>query len=790
MNNTEVIQNLSQGLCSGSEEERYNILLELTELDSIETVPSLVTAVGDESSRIREGALQALGSFDPETIFPEFEGMIRDDDNASRRNAAMEAFPLYGRVGAEYVLNMLKDKNEEVRLFSAQILGEIADSVSVEALIDALTDDDENVRHAAAESLGKIGDARAVEPLRESLKSGDFWASYAAVNALGCIGDPSAVEALLPLLDDEMLRQGVVDALGNIGNPEAIDALVSLLSGNMSGLRNDVIAALVKIQSRMESYEIPQSVRDNFREKGLVHEILQTLSQSDIEVKKNSIIALGWLKAESAVDELLTLINDYELEEYVTGAIVSIGESAIPALIKKLEEEDGERKLSLIRSIGWIGGEEADRCLIPLLEHKNTDVCCQTILVLSSSLDKPEVRSALLTHLGTENPEIRATLVDVFSKDSSPELTEALLEKIKSKNRDEQMASIKILAGRRAKEAIVPFVGLLDSPYSEIRAEVFSALGLLGLEKVKSHKLLEGLKDNCPAVRKAAVKCVCSHSDGNIKSSIVGMLYDSDSTVRIEAIKAMGIMRQSGFALDLAKLYQCADKLEKIAIIDAMGNMDGSESVNYLIEILKDSNSDLKGAAIDALGKLKAGRAVSAIVVTLDDLEWSVKCSAIEALANIGDERAYKYLCNKLKDNEEIVRKKAIMALGELGVNDAVEHILPLIHDDHLQGVTIRALERLGIPDYEHFAIFFERCNTPVKKILVDLIGKIRCSQSLDFLLSVLEKDFFSVRVRAAKALGEIGDEKAIMPLTKILKDDPSEEVQLEAARALRKLNR
>jgi len=59
----------------------------------------------------------------------------------------------------------------------------------------------------------------------------------------------------------------------------------------------------------------------------------------------------------------------------------------------------------------------------------------------------------------------------------------------------------------------------------------------------------------------------------------------------------------------------------------------------------------------------------------------------------------------------------------------------------------------------------------------------------IDFLAKVLEEEFFTVRCRAAKALGELGDLKAIPVLIKAQKEDPSKEVKREAALALKKLD-
>jgi HEAT repeat protein len=95
----------------------------------------------------------------------------------------------------------------------------------------------------------------------------------------------------------------------------------------------------------------------------------------------------------------------------------------------------------------------------------------------------------------------------------------------------------------------------------------------------------------------------------------------------------------------------------------------------------------------------------------------------------------------------------------------------------------------LGVPDFDFFSVFFARCNTRLKCRLIDLLGRLSDRRYSSFLAAALEKEFFTVRARAARALGELGDRAVVGPLVRAQREDPSEEVQREAALALRKLD-
>jgi HEAT repeat protein len=99
----------------------------------------------------------------------------------------MEALVAFWEMAVPYLTKLLTDDNEEVRNFSAVMLGDIGNSKAVTALIKALRDPEANVRHGAAEALGKIGDARAMEPLQE-MANGDMWDQFYSSAALELLG--------------------------------------------------------------------------------------------------------------------------------------------------------------------------------------------------------------------------------------------------------------------------------------------------------------------------------------------------------------------------------------------------------------------------------------------------------------------------------------------------------------------------------------------------------------------------------------------------------------------------
>jgi len=104
--------------------------------------------------------------------------------------------------GINPLISALKDESWRVRQAAAYALGEIKDPRAVEPLISALKDSDWRVRRGVAYALREIKDPRAVEPLISALKDSDWRVRQAAVIVLGEIKDPRAVEPLISALKD------------------------------------------------------------------------------------------------------------------------------------------------------------------------------------------------------------------------------------------------------------------------------------------------------------------------------------------------------------------------------------------------------------------------------------------------------------------------------------------------------------------------------------------------------------------------------------------------------------
>jgi len=179
-----------------------------------------------------------------------------------------------------------------------------------------------------------------------------------------------------------------------------------------------------------------------------------------------------------------------------------------------------------------------------------------------------------------------------------------------------------------------------------------------------------------------------------------------------------------------------------------------------LIVLLKDRNSEMRRTAAQSLGKIARKEAVQALVEALRDPDAGVRRTAAWALGMIGEDAVgsdRSPLVSLLFDHDPGVREAAAMALGLTGDTHAGIELL---------------LERLQEPA------------TPadVKRLAAASLGGMEARTAVPVLMKLLADRDARVRRWAVAALGEIADPETVVPLSKVLTNDPDPGVRIEAA--------
>jgi HEAT repeat protein len=194
----------------------------------------------------------------------------------------------------------------------------------------------------------------------------------------------------------------------------------------------------------------------------------------------------------------------------------------------------------------------------------------------------------------------------------------------------------------------------------------------------------------------------------------------------------------------------------------------GSASLQEQIEIqrrhLSSSDAEERRCAAMSLGWMKRADSSRAAVVALSDGEPIVRVTAARAVLSLPPDEAAAVLLPLLKDRDEFVRQETAYALGETRTRRAIQPLLTILETEKADGVRGAAVVALGL--------------------IGDETAVVPLTQTLSNSRKKKENEF--IRRSAARSLGQIGSRAAVPALIAALSDERApDDVRREAAHSL-----
>jgi HEAT repeat protein len=250
-----------------------------------QAISPLTTAMSQDGHKAeRIGAIETLGRIGDGRTVPSMVVALMDPDS-DIRDAAAQALVRTGQPAVAPLVRVLRIAGNPLRQRVAEVLARTR-SLAVDPLIDALRDENADVRLTASQALVEIGGA-ALRLLSRALKNSSPAIRLEAATVLGLTGDPRAVVPLVQAMEgkDRELRQRATESMVRLGAPAAAP-LVSLLKAADAGLRREASRALVQIgrpafeplcralldadlSTRWEAAQVLNSLRSSGRLRGL-----------------------------------------------------------------------------------------------------------------------------------------------------------------------------------------------------------------------------------------------------------------------------------------------------------------------------------------------------------------------------------------------------------------------------------------------------------------------------------------------------------------------------------------
>jgi HEAT repeat protein len=279
---------------------------------------------------------------------------------------------------------------------------------------------------------------------------------------------------------------------------------------------------------------------------------------------------------------------------------------------------------------------------------------------------------------------------------------------------------------------------------------------------------------------------------------LVGALSHGDPKVRSIAVGGLGNSRNERARGPLLAALHDADKEVRWGAAWAVGEFDGPEVVAALEAALRDPEPQVVGTAMESLARRGQTKFVEPFIAILQDRSSLLRWRAANALGDLRDRRAVEPLIEVLNDPARrtpahgYLAHAAAEALGKIGDRRAVEPLIDSLSDNAWggEGLAVRALGQIGDPRaVEPLIAAIRARSSQYSREAVEALAGLADPRVLPALIAALEDEAqdFCVRENAVRALGTLGDPRAVEPLRRAC-GDPNVNVHSAAREALEKV--
>ncbi|KKL96220.1 hypothetical protein LCGC14_1846670, partial [marine sediment metagenome] len=259
----------------------------------------LIMALRDENPGVQDAAIRSLVAMGGEVVAYMVIPLLREDSYL--RNTAQLMLREMGPVAVPMLYPLLIDKDDDIRKFALDLLGDIQEGVDLEKIIPMTSDPNPNVRASAIRCIGLLGHVDAAAHVEKALED-EEWVAFTALDTLGQIKSDNSVGAIVTLLnsESEAIRTAALETLGSIGSPLASDALLKHIMGTGDeGEKSLAVKNLVRIGVTPSMNNVA----------GL---LMNMMEQASWEDKLIAIAGLADLKEHSAVPLIIDIAGSLD----------------------------------------------------------------------------------------------------------------------------------------------------------------------------------------------------------------------------------------------------------------------------------------------------------------------------------------------------------------------------------------------------------------------------------------------------------------------------------------------
>lgn len=724
---------------SEDSDKRQMAIWELKEFPIEKSLEHLIYLLGDPDWRVRKAVSEVLIEKSTKEVIRALISALYDEENAGKRNTAIETLHKIGLKILPFVLEELKKtENYDVKLALTSLLGDIRSDEAFHFLLSYLQKEKEiNVLSNIISSLSHYKRKETIPSLLKLLNHENPWIQFHCIEALGNLKEPEVLPHILPLYKKPGLQKCVLDSVTQINHISTLPFLLDIIKSeekiNLSAIHAIVSlynAKLPKILKKRYQEIVVRKVKEEFpRDK--VDQLITIYYQTPkVDIKKDIIYIIGWISDEKGVGLLFEALKDPDFSDLALEALSWYGRGGWQMAKEYLKKDQVEDFLvQILRLLKEWKEPESIPYILNLMESPEFSVKYQAIDTISI-FPKKELVLYLLTLLEDESPAIQNSAVQVLKEwgEKDENLKDFIFEKVTRLIQSNKPA-LRI-------NSLEIFVHLKGKGYFEI--------------------LQKASVDPDPLIRKKAIQLMGQCKDERFSPFVIHALTDEDPKVRLEAIQALNILKPEEAFESLLSALEDPDFWIRASAAKVLGGYPKPQALKSLVHHLHNDIPPVKINCLESLGKLQDPKSLEIIIEQLRYPDVEVKKSALQSLGFLKEKKAYEILISYTQNPDWRLRASAVSALGIMKKKDCLPVIHEIIEKDPDTFVKISALSTLKeIADESSFQYLMKALDNPdlIDKVAEVFIGK------KEIFLPLIEKEWQKTDKKREEILAVILEE-------------------------------
>jgi HEAT repeat protein len=598
-----------------------------------------------------------------------------------------------------------------------------------------------------------------------------------AVEKAATAVDPAELVELLAAGDNSRLRNGAIEALGH-GGDRAIPALLKALRDRDP-----------------EKVMFAAGVLGRSRARDVVPHLVRLIGHEDLNVAQTAIESLAQLRAPSAVDALIGVLEGDPWLRFA--AVRALGEIGEPRAVRSLAGAlpDDLLRLSALEALGKIGTLDALRELVRVLRDPiDLDVFVSCLRAIARVIEQHPNEQILATVEGWSEVAARESRAHML-------LERVLLD-------DSAVNWSDVAAAREAAIAVVRVLKIQDlyavmlttGRDPQLESALHFAAVAVGREIAGAVE--SSLRSPIPGVRLLAARCAGSVGLPS-PDTLVPLLSDPEPSIRAAALRSLGHLRGERAAAALREALADGDDEVQSAATGLLATLDPERVTEVVFEsrvdsprvyaamlrvfcdnphpgqrvfihgCLRDAVPEVRCWAVRALGRQTPFQLGDALRPLLRDPALAVRREVVRVLASQHDLRTRRLLLDHIEADPE-TRIEAVRAFAERGERTIVPYLVELYDrgEGELRLAVLEALTELRDPRAEPLlARLLSDPEPTMRRRATLLLGRFETETATRHVLAATRDVDREVRLAATKLVVERGGEGASVALERLCMD-------------------